>query len=526
VSENEPTEQVPEQSTPSEPEARQPSLGAVLIKKLWWKIHTKFPNVIPSPYGDDRAYHREADEEENAHTRVPIEAELRLNAVWAAELFGPAEIESLYSSLQRLGWDEARVGMPDHHPSGWIKHHRMYGSEGYFNVGLVARAEDRQRLFHRDYFAQLPKEVEYLLVNLWQVTSSITCVFVGFVFKEEHARCYEEQLLKDRKTVHRTYKGRSGYSTFGVEHLKREAIESARARYRNVAVQWIQKHIPGHFCLRGNGQRMPTTELITSISENILKSRNEASEPRDKWAELLIPYSWEDTWINHACNGFRLRFDDLSADAPFHAITTLRTADLPDETLEFRGGRSRGAFVAFSHERLARILTNYAALALLREISRDLKHSRESLKTARASHRAVLKSLEQIKTFFDQSLGVPAMAAELKKRSDNPAGYAWRCENFQDESIGNGEEPQGISEALRLQMKHLSERVLADEETTREHFQQIATILSTRESVKAQNRMERLTVVTVILALGSLLAALPRPWLKAVQSYVLTHLFG
>jgi len=525
VSGNEVTEQAPEQSPPDGPETSQSSPRAVLLKKIWWKIHAKFPNVIRSPYRDDRAYHLARDVEENARTRVPVEATLRLNAVWTAELFGPTEIERLYLSLQRLGWDKDRFGMPDHNPSDWIKHHRMYGSEGHFNLGLVARAENRQRSFHREYFANLPKEVDYLLVNFWQISSSITCVLVGFVFKEEYARCYEEQLLKDRRTAHRTRKGRSGYFTFGVEHLKREAIESTRAKYRNIAVQWIQKNIPGHFCLRSNGQRIPTTELITSISEDILKIRNDASEPRKEWAELLIPYGWGDTWVNHACNGFRLRFDDLSAEAPFHAIATVQTSEIPDQTLEFRGGRSAGAFVAFVHERLGGIVTNYAALALLREISRDLKHGRESLKTVRTSHRAVLRSLEQIKTFFDQSLGVPAMVAELKKRSENPTGYAWRCEDFRnDEPIRNGEVPQRISQGLRIQIKHLSERVLADEETTREHFQQIATILSTRESVKAQNRMEWLTFVTVILALGSLLAALPRPWFSTVYSYVLAHL--
>jgi hypothetical protein len=475
-------------------------------KKLWWRVHATFPNILPSPYGDEAAFFAEKDERENEKTRVPLNEELRLQAMWGAELFGPGEVELLYTQMGKLGWDTDRFGTEHRNVVKWIREARTYGSEGSFNLGVVGRNSEKN--FLRDYMAPVPDEVDYLLVYIKQITASITCVLTGFVLKPEYAQYYEQQLLRDRKTSHRPLWGRFSYQTWGVEHLKRESIDKGRALYRDIVVRWFQKNLPGYFCSVSEGKRLPTAELIT-CSQEIPLTQYRSGDPSSEWAELLIPFGWADVWTSTECNEFRLRLSDLSGETPFHAIATIRPPDIPEEAIRHHGGKSsRGAVVAFAHERLEGIFCHNAALTLLLEISRSLKHSRERLRSTMMRHSRILPSIESIKHFFDQSLGTPAMVSELHKKSDHVHEYEWDCHEFINLPWRDEDAPVKMAEILRTNTRGLSERVLLDEETTREHFQQIATIVSTRESVKAQRRMEFLTVVAVILALASLLLSL------------------
>ena len=51
--------------------------------------------------------------------------------------------------------------------------------------------------------------------------------------------------------------------------------------------------------------------------------------------------------------------------------------------------------------------------------------------------------------------------------------------------------------------------VISEERSIREHFEQLSTVLSVRESVRAQKRIEWLTVVALIVAAASFFVALP-----------------
>lgn len=494
---------------------------ARLAKKLRWRIHALMPNVIPSPHRDDRIYYEETDPLQNEATRVPVEEQVRLRVMWGAELFGPAEVDNLYEYLQKLGWDEDR-GIPGHNAVNWIRTQRDYGSSGDFNIGVVSRKGSGYSARHH---APLPREVDYLLVKISQLTSSLTCVLVGFVFKEDYTQSYEEQLLLDRRTTHRRENWTLGYETRRPEHLKRDSIDSVRSKSIGTVVRWFQKNLPGFFCSIAGGGKMPTGELITTKNETLLKCRHEWDRNEPEWLSLLVPHGWGDVWINER-DGLRLRFGELSGIKPHHTIVSLRTSIVTDEDLRFSGDRTSGAFVAFAHERLEGILSHHASIAFLLEISRSLKQSQQGLKTATLSHGHVLRSIETIKRFFDRSLGVPAVVSELNKKSEHVRSYSWACGTFREAPLREGDEAREIAEVLRAQTAHVSARVLVDEETTREHFDQIATIISTRESVKTQRRMEVLTVITVVLALCSLLAALPSSWVKALETQVVSSSFA
>ena len=59
----------------------------------------------------------------------------------------------------------------------------------------------------------------------------------------------------------------------------------------------------------------------------------------------------------------------------------------------------------------------------------------------------------------------------------------------------------------------LAKNVLAEEHALREHLEQLSNILSVRESVTAQRRMEWLTVAALIVAFMSLIVAALTLWM-------------
>src|SRR5690606_36321445 len=75
---------------------------------------------------------------------------------------------------------------------------------------------------------------------------------------------------------------------------------------------------------------------------------------------------------------------------------------------------------------------------------------------------------------------------------------------------------------LCKQTSFWAEQIITEERSLREHFEQLSTVLSVRESVQAQKRMEWLTVIAVVIATASLLVALPptKDWLDTPNTFL------
>lgn len=488
------------------------------LKTVHWRIHATFPNIINTPHNEDQNYLERRTREKNEATRVPESEELRHRTVWGIEIFGPAEIESFYRQLRKLNWDK-----PQDHRLGkgvieTIKEWRTYGLTGNFNIGLVYPRKISG--FQHTYIGPVPKNVDYLHVNIVQFTPEVTCLLVGFVLAEEAAKAYEVALCKDRKFEHRANFGKFSYSTWGAEHLKRESIDAQRTRCRNIVISWFKSNFRGFFYTSSLGRRLPTLELITCKSESILTSPGEISERR-AWLELIVPHGWGDVWTSTKYPGFRMRRSDPGDDMPFHSIVSMQMSSLSENEFEMYGGVTPRAIVAFVHERIDDFLCQNAGLHILHEIGGILKNGREKLKTGSSRYRKILKSINEIKTFFDRSIGFPAILSEIQSKSKKKWAYKWSGNEFLNTPWSEEISPMQLSESIRLYTMGLSKRVINDEVATREHFEQLVSILSTRESVKTQRKMENLTYLTIALALGSLVVSLsPDLWIKEAKVYI------
>lgn len=503
-----------------------------LIRKLWWRAHWLLPNTVPWPYGKgDRAHQDRRDCEANVASRVPDEEELRLPVIWGAELFGPAEAEALYEHLARLKWSSASGFFQEGGAADWIRHQRAYGNGGgWYNVDIVVRQQDRQRWLMLHNFAPLPDEVDYLHARFFQLTPSLTCALIGFVLKGDATRRYERELNRDRTSLRKRSGHGWGISTLDPSHLKSDSLEQARSEVRAIVGQWFKANLPGYFCGRSI-DRLPTAELLTTRTHRLL-----SPEPEKPvgiwfgWQRLISNVPPFEVWTSAACRGFQLSMSRSHRvdDEAFHMLVALCAADVPDESIKHYGERGHRAYVMYCHEHLDGILSNYAALAFLKEASKDVRSSRAALKIGKLGSRRCVGVLDQIQSFFDRSLGAPAVAAELRSRSEHLSRYRHECSRFLAPAWPKEEEQREIAKVLQEWTNWLCVRVIAEEHSAREHFEQLASILSVRESVRAQRRMEWLTVAALVVATGSLVVALPsiKDWFTIIRSYVLSAASG
>jgi hypothetical protein len=86
---------------------------------------------------------------------------------------------------------------------------------------------------------------------------------------------------------------------------------------------------------------------------------------------------------------------------------------------------------------------------------------------------------------------------------------------------------QEIANMLQDRTNWLAKQVRTEEHTAREHFEQLASILSVRESVRAQRRMEWLTLAALFVATGSLAVAIPsiKDWVATLGFNVMSQLW-
>lgn len=470
------------------------------------RLHYRFPNLVLLQNRQKRAYVILKDKEDNLETRVPEAEELRQRALWGVEIFGPAEIEGLYSALKRLGWTEGLFANKHSNPSKWVAEQRMYGSSGSYNLGLIQNRGKKSSILW-DRQAPIPDTVEYMHGYIHQVTPSITAVIICFVLRDKLSTEYEIALTTDRETKTVPNGRNTGYSMYGVEHLKISAVEEVRTRSKKIVSDWFEEYLPGLFSKAEDGNRLPTAELITCLREPLLPSVRDNSRKEPSWVTILRNHQFSTIWKYKHFEDLTFSWDTSDDGNRFHTLINLRTERVTDKHLENRGDNRAFAYVAFVSERVEGVLINFAVSAALQDAIRTLQITRDTLMTDSSNHKKVLIALKQIKNFFDKSIGLPIMTSELVNMSKTDRYYRWRCSEFLNDPWNEDEQTSEIAEVLRSNTHFLASRALAQEKETREHLEQISTILSTQENVRSQRRMEVVTYVAIFLATASLFVA-------------------
>lgn len=487
-----------------------------LIRTLRWRVYWLAPNLIRIHNRDDE-FERKREKESNEAGRVPEEDELRVRVVWGVEVFGPNEIEGLYKALKSLGWNAGFVRSEEENALRWVQQQRTYGCGGSYNVGLVVRKSEKRRWIGAPSEAELPNGADHLLVRIYQVTPAITCVVVGFVLDDEAARRYETELNMDRRARHERKK-RWSLSYLEPSHQKQQAIASARDELRYSICDWFSQTIPGYFATHGVRKNLPFAELLTTAEDDIFAER--AIKRDFDWRRILANTSKHDIWTSNDIPAlkFVLKRSEFVEVSRNWIVASVSMAALPQDSVKTYGGGAYGV-ASLCHEALDGLLAYFGVSSYLSELSRDLKVAREELNLSKSSRRTI-EVIERIQRFFDGNVGIPVAARELRDVTKRSGWLAYYCGRFMAADWSDKSRTRDFANDLQTNLHRTASALIEDESSTREHFEQLSTVLSIRESIRAQRRMELVAVLALVVATITLAADMPEGWFVYVKEYL------
>ncbi len=501
---------------PSKPDSR----ARKLLRLARWRLHWLAPNIIPSPFADERSYYVEREARMNRETRLPPNERLETAALWGVEFFGPNEVERLYAALAKLDW--SRRYTEKEMTSDWVRKERTYGHGGsWYNVGLIVRRGDNRFIGDANH-AVLPDEVDHAFCEIHQLTPSLTCLMMCFILKEEACSSYERELNLDRKVERRRVAGSWAVANHEPSHIKREAIDRLRREQKALVSDWFSKNLCGYFAARRNPSRLPTAELLITREAFLLDSRRgdkALQETSLRWRHIVAGDNPYDVWKCESMPALQLSLEARHRDGTNHLIAAVHAASIPESRWKHRGGVTQDArrIASLCRDDLEGNIVFLAVIDFLREMDSDLKRAREAMSLSATRRDSALGVIRRIQLFFDTSTGLPAISRELEHRGQT--GFLVHdLSTFTAPPFREGDKPRNLREEVRDGLKHHSARLREHEAVTREQLEQLSTVLSVRESVRAQRRMEILTVLALLIATASLIVAVPDRWISRLKA--------
>ena len=477
-------------------------------RKMVWPLHARYPNVIPNPYGEDEAYYRKRDAESNAKSALDEKVSLRLGCIMVSEIFGPNEIETLYDGLGKIGWDKERTRVRDDSNIDRLKTQRLYGRKGVMQLDWIHRSDDTKKYVGVRYTAEFPTQFSFLLVTISQLTPSTTCMSVGFVLSDEAALEYANALNEPAKTK-RVGKRRSrAYSIMDVEHVKEERVRRIREKYRNIGISWLSKNFPGFFSEHCENRHFPTVEFLSLDGFTPFDEDAPGDRGWGHWSCFVNIDHDFGSWTSSCVPSLRFSFDaGRRENTPNHMTVALRGDVLSEDDLKMHGGDSLGSRIYFANKYLYGIIARYALASYLRELLRSLRETRQSL-SARSVARRSTSEVEKISAFFRRSIGVPSIAREVLALSEDDSSFRWNATGFTQKSHRNEEKSYEIKEGLKSLLGRLARQLLEEDQDTRDFLNQLSSAIGTKESIATQQRMERVTLLALFVAVISLVVAI------------------
>ncbi|WP_146027568.1 hypothetical protein [Stenotrophomonas bentonitica] len=490
------------------PEARW-KWASKLVLKLRWQAYWFAPNLLAGLDGDDKASKAARDEERNRESRVPQDQALESRMAWGVELYGPGEIDTLYESLDSLGWSGIGGSSAEGDAASSVRRMRSKGGGAWLNLGYVFRRGSRKRSFLSKNFTHLPDDVESLKVNVFQITDSMTAVLIGFSLSGSLVEAYARELNRDRSTYYQRKTKPKSIEWVGPLNQKEAAIARRRTHLRSMVGQWFADHLPGFFSGLQQPSSFPTMELVAANSSAFV-ALGQSMPHFENWRRLLINVRRDEVLTEEERPALKLAFfDSREMDQGLHIFASVDTTLYDNAPLDGAEAPSRRKPTMHCHDVAGGVLVHSATLQYLKEHMKDIHRTRERMKEARSGRRSTSRTISEITQFFDRNIGLPAVTRDLARHSKHVHWYRHDCGRFSAKSW-QGDKTYFFFESIQKRLQSLSAQLTDEEAAIRSHFEQLTSILSVRESIKAQRRMEVLTVSALVVAVGSLVVALPK----------------
>lgn len=450
------------------------------------------------------AYHwANVDPEENRLTRPPDTEAVRVRAYWTAEAYTPATIDGLLGGVQRLGWDVARSGEAPIVP--WIEKSRSRPSGGsWVNLGtIVGPGADR---LGGTRHAPLPDSVDEVVASLFSVGPAITLLILGFILNPEAGLSAHEAL----KINYRTYIERSKHSDWMLyqnpQNQKQKAFFDEIKRTRMECTTFVRSNLPGSLAM--DAKALPGILVLTT--QDLVPFSSDQREFRSYQAVTRLESDWR-ARSSSGLPGWRLSttWADYEGDDELVLLAGRDRDVRADVDLEMFGGGDH-ALDHFMSRHLEGLCGRWAILQLIGRYQTRLGNQRD-LVSADAKGRTSVRALERIRrSLVDTTMDARIVVADVSHFASENSLYRYVTD--WDEFVGqNGDTGEAsVLKQWQAATEWQIARLIISQESVAALLAADTNLRGLIASVRLQRVVEWLTVITLLVAIVSLVVAFVR----------------
>jgi hypothetical protein len=430
----------------------------------------------------------------NEETTPETDELVELEHLWAVEFYTPSHAENLASAFTALGWDES--GTRDNNVSDWLKKSRISSDGGgWINLGFIRPPGTRQLSLGLDRAASLPPNVEYATAHLFNLTSSLTGLVVGFVFKGEQKTIYDQILRKEYRTYVEPIQG--GFTLPDPRAQKRRNISKIRREFRYAAWNWFRDHAPGIFSANRTEDGIPSCEFLTFGKAQPFLSATQGKKI-DSYLDIMdVRHDW-DCWTDNEFPGLKFGWPLARNRDQFHSILAINRNEYLRYDLKSYGDANSESYVAFIDLEIKTFLTRWGCLQLLQELEHRLNKIRDANRF-RSLKQDSVKLLEDLRLVVGDSIDIAVLAPELANFATHDAMFGYEMPTFKSARADRA--PIDLATAIKTGIARVSKRLASVDKTVKELLIQQGNLVSASENIKLQRRIGLLTVILIILTL-------------------------
>jgi hypothetical protein len=521
--------------------------------RLAWRRATRRARFALMARRDLRDF-RAHDDDENRPGHVPLEEHLEVHCLWVVECYPPSKSEALIKGLRDLGIGEGAIGA---RPAvdAWVRRYRStaYGGGSFFPLGLFDRA--RGRFIGPDIVVtDLPDAVDYAHGWLEILTPSLTTVTMQFVLTDDAAHLLERALNKDYMTTAQTT--RHGITFHNPTNQRREAVHDAITDLTADCCGWFRSHLPGSFSAGLLDGGFPSCVFVSTDQTDPFV-RPDAPD-WDSWMGAIGFDRDHEAWDSMELPGLKLRAPFGVEDDRRWWLAGRRGSFLVDNHQAPYGGNTRQGWANRLQHYMNGLLALHGATALLEGLHAAVAQSRDTMRSQQsrkwdlrrldalrddvttfvrdvdpiAAELETANRLERHRADFVPSaghillFGTPPSPSELAPgpRSSRIARLLQWFTPHADVTAATPKKPEPaktLADYWAGDIRWSAGRLLAAERQTRDALSTISSLIGAVESIRLDRRI---LVLTVVLGLATVAAALPS--LAQVVRFVAKHAFG
>ena len=441
---------------------------------------------------------KEIEARQNIESTPPANEALEWHVLYLGELFLPSHAPALLRGIDALGWREDDGDKRAVYE--WVRRSREQGSfQGYCPVGYLVR--ERQGPGVQE--TELPEGVQHAHPIFWAITPGVTALTIQFVLDEQHGRILDEALREEHVTT--TTPIPRGWRIHGPDSQKRAQLLAEAEAFRGRCEAWLTERLPGVFAAGALDGRYPALDVISTRTFAPFGPDSRGDGLFD-WKGVANLDSGFDTYASENVPGLLLSFP-WRPDQPHHVLTAGgKESQLlsPENLGPGHGKADRSALSSWLHFQVDDLVLAWTAQQALSAFHAALAERRDFALRLAEEPGELLTSLSQVRTaLLPQWRDAQVLSTDFASLAEDVHAIPFRGLDWRRTPALDGDDVE-LGTALRKRCGYFA-RLLGETETRlRESVAADAQLATAAANLRLQRRVERLTWVSVAIALVAL----------------------